>query len=760
MNSFTGAMFMLVHAFHGHSTAAQRQRWLGGLLWLSLIALALFTLFIDSAWAATSQPIGGETAEFTLFDSLETDAEEKSNSWFDVILALVRPTFLILATIEICWAAAIWAFEKDNLSSLAVEIIKKIMFIGFFFTLLQFAPEWIPTITATFQEVGETASGTGPITTDGIIATGLALIKLVWSEAPTGLFSVLGKLGQILVACFVTIGIIIAYVVLAAQYFTLKIESYILFAAGAIFLGLGSSSWTKEYVSKYLNYAINVGVRLLVLILVLSLLLSTVSDMGASFSFDYTPLLKLLAVAILQAILGIKAPEMAGALLSGGIGLSAGSATGAVSSAMGGVATAAGLATGGVAKAASAAQGMGNLGKAVSAGRDIAKQQGKTGASASLSGLGTAAGQAAKVLPGKVMDAIKGRGGHGAGANLGAGAAGAAGAAAGGRSGQNPGLFDQTKQILQGRAAAGSAANGGSKSGGSSAGAKSSSAAPATPGSSSDSGKSDSASAQNSGKSEAAGSTSKSGSKSGASSAGAQSSSAAPATPGSSSDSGKSDSASAQSSSTPETASSTSNSGSNSDASSAGAQSSSAAPATPGSSSDGGKSDSGSAQSSSTPETASSTSNSGSNSDASSASATSPSAAPASHDSSPDSGKTDSVSSMQSSSTPESVVALAGVAGGDASDSGPAAGNTSSAVDASSDKSRGPRSSSLGQASPAAKSPAAKSPAAKTVSAASPTAPASTTSSPKPAAFNRPNKLRKAAPGSRPTKPPKSPGNL
>jgi type IV secretion system protein TrbL len=356
----------------------------------------LLALIADPAWGATSQPVNGVTATFTLFDSIEQDAETQSNSWFGTILNLVRPTFLILATIEICWAAAIWALEKDNLNSLAVEIIKKIMFIGFFFSLLQFAPEWIPTIADTFVEVGERATGSEAVTTDGIIATGLAVINAIWAKAPTGLFKVLGKLGQILVACFVTLGIIIAYVIIAAQYFTLKVESYILFAAGAIFLGLGSSSWTKEYVSKYLNYAITVGVRLLVMILILSLMLGAINRMSEGFTFDYEPLLKLLAVAILQAILGVRAPEMAGALLSGGVGLSAGTASSAGSSALGGFKSMVGTAVGAATKVAGAVggRGGGGLAQSASAGRASGRPTGLGGGNASstpgrLNGLGT-----------------------------------------------------------------------------------------------------------------------------------------------------------------------------------------------------------------------------------------------------------------------------------------------------------------------------------------------------------------------------------
>jgi type IV secretion system protein TrbL len=421
-------------------------RWL---MFLSFVGLCLFILLARTASAAHAD-VAGFTADFVLFNPLANDAKDNSTGWFNKIRDLVRPTFVILAVIEICWAAAIWAFEKDNLNSLALEIIKKIMFIGFFFALLNEAGVWIPKIVDSFQMAGATATGLdiddpddSPISTDGIIATGMAVIKLIWSQAPTDVFGILGKLGQIFVACLVTIGVAVAFVVLAAQFFTLKIESYVLFAAGAIFLGMGSSSWTKEYVSKYLNYAIVVGVRLLVLILILALTLDAIKDRAEHYFFDFAPLLELLAVAVLQAILGIKAPEMAGALLNGGIGLSANSAKAAGASAIGGPIAVAGMAgkvagfVGG--KLMGGVQGAANLGKAVSAGRQVAKQEGKSGKGAVLSGLGKASWATAKELPRSLKNLTKGN------SNA---------------SGQpNPGFADRAKQALQARAGTG-AANG------------------------------------------------------------------------------------------------------------------------------------------------------------------------------------------------------------------------------------------------------------------------------------------------------------
>jgi type IV secretion system protein TrbL len=427
---------------------AQRVR---RLLWACALGLVLSALCAQSVWAA---------ANFTLFDGLDAQAEGLSNSWFSSILSVVRPTFMLLGTIEICWAAAIWAFEKDSLNSLAVEIIKKIMFIGFFFSLLQFAPDWIPRIVDTFQQVGEEAAGAHSLSTDEILSLGLGVIGNIWTNTlaslaplmlvpadiagtsnPLAYTAMVFTIAKLILTAIATVVVVIAFTVVAAQYFTLKIESYVLFAAGAIFLGLGSSSWTKEYVSKYLNYAINVGVRLLVLILILSITLRAVGDMGNNFSFDFKPLLAVMGAAVLQAILGMRAPEMAGALLNGGVGLSAGSAKGAASSVAGSARSIAGTVASGV-------QGMGNLAKAVSAGRDIAKQEGKTGSAATVSGLGKAAAQVGKELPKSLKNAVKDKSGQGKGAGGGSG---------------GPGIFDRAKQSLRAKAAGEEAPKSGAK---------------------------------------------------------------------------------------------------------------------------------------------------------------------------------------------------------------------------------------------------------------------------------------------------------
>src|ERR1700722_649672 len=75
-------------------------------LYVSLAVLGLYALFP-----------GVVGAQGPLFDPLANQVKTLSQGWFGTLQGLVTPTFFIVATIELCWSAAMWAFERDSLNS-------------------------------------------------------------------------------------------------------------------------------------------------------------------------------------------------------------------------------------------------------------------------------------------------------------------------------------------------------------------------------------------------------------------------------------------------------------------------------------------------------------------------------------------------------------------------------------------------------------------------------------------------------------------
>jgi type IV secretion system protein TrbL len=416
------------------------------LVWVLVLASVFGLLFGNMAYAQTGQSgdytnstgaqacVQGHCHYVSLFNDMDSKASTASTGWVTTITRIVTNTFWILAVIEICWAAAVWVYEKDSLNSLAVEVIKKIMFIEFFYAILLNAPSWIPTIVGSFSAVGQQAANAPNLSTDYIVASGLATCDMIFGSAPSlNIINVWGNIPKYIVAAFCCFGILICFVLMAAEYFCALMESYILFATGAVFLGLGSSRWTKDYVMKYLNYAIAVGVRLLIMMLCWALF--SLMTAGQSFSWDYGPMLEQLGIAILKCMFFLKAPDMASALLNGGNGINHSAMTGAAGSAVNAANTinqlAGGMGGGGLKGALSAPlkaatgmlaapaaaavagiQGVRSLAKAAGAGKEIAQQGGKSGGAAVVAGLGKAAGAVASEVPRSVANALKSAGGR------------------------------------------------------------------------------------------------------------------------------------------------------------------------------------------------------------------------------------------------------------------------------------------------------------------------------------------------------------
>src|SRR3954471_18430473 len=83
--------------------------------------------------------------------------------WTTNIWPYANTLFGLLAVIEFAWSAAVMLLEKSDLQSWTSALIRKLMWIGAFYALLIYGRTWIPAITDSFELIGQTASGSGPM---------------------------------------------------------------------------------------------------------------------------------------------------------------------------------------------------------------------------------------------------------------------------------------------------------------------------------------------------------------------------------------------------------------------------------------------------------------------------------------------------------------------------------------------------------------------------------------------------------------------
>jgi len=320
-------------------------------------------------------------------------------NWVANIAGYANALFGALALIEFAWSAAVMVLEKADLQSWTAALVRKIMWIGGFYMLLINGPTWIPFIIDSFTQIGQNSSGVVSISPSNVFGQGLAI-----AGALSNGFSVAGFLTQpavILSLVFAAIIVVISFAMITIQFMVAMVESYIVVAAGFIFLGFGGSRWTAPYAERYIGLAVSNGVK----ILVIYLLISVGTNLGNAWvaeaqgaSTSATPemvALDVMAAALMYMMLCWQIPKLFSAVLGGSPALSGGDLIAAGSSLVVGTAAVATAGSGGAGVLAGGARTFGGVAAAANAGTGGFGPTGPGGGSVpppSTSGAGESAG--------------------------------------------------------------------------------------------------------------------------------------------------------------------------------------------------------------------------------------------------------------------------------------------------------------------------------------------------------------------------------
>jgi hypothetical protein len=191
--------------------------------------------------------------------------EQMRGQWFAAVQGPAQTLFGLLAVIEFAWSAAVLALERTDLQAWTAGLIRKLMWIGAFYALLVFGPTWIPAIIDSFTQLGQQASGLGPLQPGDVFQRGLDLGGALLGGASDAGF--LSNLGTALAMVFAAIMSFISFCFISIQLVAALVESYIVVAAAFFFLGFGGSRWSAPYVEKYIALTVGVGVKIMVLFL-------------------------------------------------------------------------------------------------------------------------------------------------------------------------------------------------------------------------------------------------------------------------------------------------------------------------------------------------------------------------------------------------------------------------------------------------------------------------------------------------------------
>jgi type IV secretion system protein TrbL len=193
--------------------------------------------------------------------------QQMRGQWFAAMQGPAQTLFGLLALIEFAWSAAVLALERTDLQSWTAGLIRKLMWIGAFYTLLVFGPTWIPAIIDSFTQLGQQASGVGPLQPGAVFQRGLDISGALFGGSSNAGF--LSNFGTAMAMVFAAISTFVAFCFISIQLLAALVESYIVVAAAFFFLGFGGSRWSAPYVEKYIALAVGVGVKIMILFLLI-----------------------------------------------------------------------------------------------------------------------------------------------------------------------------------------------------------------------------------------------------------------------------------------------------------------------------------------------------------------------------------------------------------------------------------------------------------------------------------------------------------
>ena len=329
--------------------------------------LAVVTLLLVVPQVAEAQMQSDNLLQ-TIIDQYRQEA----NRWKPVILEAAIRLFWLLAALELSWMAIQLTLKQAQMNEWAAELVRHVMFIGFFYAVLTRSGEWSSAIVNSLWKLASQASGDAggsrAMDPTAIFDIGLE-IALNLSEAYS-IFSPIASSGMA-IGAFI---IMVCFAFIAAFYVIALVEMYIVLNAGVILLGLGSTRWTSEYATKYLTYTFSVGMKLFVLQLLMGLGETLIKGWANSITQNQDQVFAIIGGAVVFLALVYSVPNLVQSLITGN-GTGGGQAMTAAMGAVGGVAMGAAL------------QGAG-AGAAGYQATQLARQEGASG----VSGIAKAAG--------------------------------------------------------------------------------------------------------------------------------------------------------------------------------------------------------------------------------------------------------------------------------------------------------------------------------------------------------------------------------
>ena len=247
-------------------------------------------------------------------DTVVSAFRDQTQAWESTLQGYAANLFWLLASIDFAWMAIRLVIKTGDIGDWLSELLNRVFFIGFFWTLLLHSSSWSGAIIQSFRSAADGASGQNlGLSPSNLLEAGLTIVTTVWSQV-----NLITKPAEGILLGFAALIILCCYAFLAALLIEALVQSYVVVSAGVLFMGFGGSRWTAETAKKMVHYAVSVGAKLMIVQLLMGLGSQLVQQLSTEYDLvDVQTVLVVLGIVVVMVVLTKTIPSMIQQLLTG-----------------------------------------------------------------------------------------------------------------------------------------------------------------------------------------------------------------------------------------------------------------------------------------------------------------------------------------------------------------------------------------------------------------------------------------------------------
>ncbi|RWB25074.1 P-type conjugative transfer protein TrbL [Mesorhizobium sp.] len=257
----------------------------------------------------------------SVLTTLENQVVTAAKGWETTVMNAARSLFWILAGIEIGIAAVWLAINAASLDAWFAELVRRVMFIGLFAFILDRGPAFAKAVVDSLFQIG---AGGGSASPANIFDAGIRVASKMSEQAQFGLFE---DNALAIAAVFAMVVVVVSFSLVAAIFVAVMVEMYVGLLAGMIMLGLGGSSYTKDFAVRYLVYAFSVGMKLMALVMIAKIgsdILLGLAEAPTATSDQFITTLAIAGISVVVFVIAMYVPPIIqgvvqGASIAGGM---------------------------------------------------------------------------------------------------------------------------------------------------------------------------------------------------------------------------------------------------------------------------------------------------------------------------------------------------------------------------------------------------------------------------------------------------------